>query len=312
MTTPEPRGIPPVAGPAENHHLPAQRPPVRRAGAVSVAMVVRRTAPLSWRAELRRQLGRRRTLVAFGLLAAMPLILVGSFAFGRNGAPPSGTRLVDLAQVGSANFAIFTLSASSDFLLVVLAALFVGDAVPSEASWSTLRYLLVAPVPRARLLTSKLVIAFATLAAAVAFLVAWSLIVGGVAYGWATFTNPAGGVMGWSDLLPRLATATAYLILTLAQVGAIAFLVGVRTDAPLAAVGGAVMATVVTLILGQIEALGDWRNGLPMHYARSWLDLFTPQVDFTGMRHGALWSVLYTVVLVGLAYRSFRRKDVLS
>ena len=34
--------------------------------------------------------------------------------------------------------------------------------------------------------------------------------------------------------------------------------------------------------------------------------------DWTGMRHGVLWSVLYTVVLVGIAYRHFRRKDILS
>ena len=68
---------------------------------------------------------------------------------------PSGNTVAGLAKVGAANFAIFAISASASFLLVVLTALFVGDAVPSEASWSTLRYLLVAPVPRARLLTSK-------------------------------------------------------------------------------------------------------------------------------------------------------------
>ena len=37
-----------------------------------------------------------------------------------------------------------------------------------------------------------------------------------------------------------------------------------------------------------------------------------PSMATTGMRHGVLWSVLYTVVLVGLAYAHFRRKDVLS
>jgi acyl-[acyl-carrier-protein] desaturase len=64
--------------------------------------------------------------------------------------------------------------------------------------------------------------------------------------------------------------------------------------------------------LSQIETLGGWRNGLPMYYARSWFDALAPQVDWTGMRHGVLWSVLFTVVLVGLAYRHFRRKDILS
>jgi len=41
-------------------------------------------------------------------------------------------------------------------------------------------------------------------------------------------------------------------------------------------------------------------------------DALAPQIDWTGMRHGVLWSVLYTVVLVGIAYRHFRRKDILS
>jgi ABC-2 type transport system permease protein len=95
-------------------------------------------------------------------------------------------------------------------------------------------------------------------------------------------------------------------------VGGIAFWLSTRTDAPLAAVGGAVMVTIVSSILSQIETLGGWRNGLPMYYARSWFDALAPQVDWTGMRHGVLWSLLYTVVLVGLAYRHFRRKDILS
>ena len=131
----------------------------------------------------------------------------------------------------------------------------------------------------------------------------WSLLVGGIAYGWAPFTNPAGGVLEWSEFLPRFAVIVGYLVVYLLQVGGIAFWLSTRTDAPLAAVGGAVMVTIVSSILSQIETLGGWRNGLPMYYARSWFDALAPQIDWTGMRHGVLWSVLYTVVLVGLAYR---------
>ena len=110
---------------------------------------------LSFGAEVRRQLGRRRTLWSFVIMLALPVILVAAFALGRTSGPPGGSRLSDLAQQGSANFAIFALAAASDFLLVVLAALFAGAAVPAEASWSTLRYRLIARVPRARPLASK-------------------------------------------------------------------------------------------------------------------------------------------------------------
>ncbi|MEO7061597.1 MAG: ABC transporter permease [Lapillicoccus sp.] len=269
-------------------------------------------SPLSWRAELGRQLRRRRTMWSFVLIVALPLILVAAFALGGGGPQTATGTLVDLAKGGAGNFAVFTTSASASFLLVVLAALFVGDTVPAEASWSTLRYLLIAPVPRARLLTSKLVVALASMAVAVVLLIAWSTLVGGVAYGWAPVTNPAGGTLTWAELAPRLLGVAAYLIIMLLQVGAIAFCLGVRTDAPLAAVGGAVMVTIVSAILGQIENLGTLRNGLPMYYQRAWFDLLTPTIDWTALRHGTLWSLFYTALFLGLGYTLFRRKDILS
>lgn len=284
--------------------------PSRTGAAGTGAAPARTRSPLSWRAELGRQVRRRRTQWSFGLLLALPLLIVAAFSIG-GGEPREGT-LVDLASAGSANFAVFTTAVSASFLLMVLAALFVGDSLPSEASWSTLRYLLVAPVPRARLLTSKLVVGMATVAVAVAVLVAWSLLVGGVAYGWAAFTNPLGGTLDWGQLAPRLLGVVAYLVVSLLQVGAIAFCLGVRTDAPLAAVGGAVMVTIVAAILGQIDNLGALRNGLPMHYADAWLDLLDPAIDWSDLQHGVLWSVFYTVLFVGLGYVLFRRKDILS
>ena len=55
--------------------------------------------------------------------------------------------------------------------------------MPSEASWSSLRYLLAAPVRRARLLRQKLIVAALSSMAALIFLPAWTMLVGGLAYG---------------------------------------------------------------------------------------------------------------------------------
>ncbi len=266
--------------------------------------------PLSLRAEVRRQLSRRRTLWSFVLLLALPLVIVAAFALG-DGDPSEGS-LVDLATGGAANFTVFTTAVSSSFLLIVLAALFVGDSLPSEAAWSTLRYLLLAPVPRARLLASKLVVGLASTAVAVLVLIGWSLLVGLVFYGSGDFRSLSGSTLDWATFGPRLALVAAYLVITLLQVGAIAFALGVRTDAPLAAVGGAVMVTIVAAILDQIDNLGSLRNALPMHDAGAWFALLRPEVVWDDLVQGTLWSVLYTLVLVGLAFWMFRRKDVLS
>jgi ABC-2 type transport system permease protein len=272
-------------------------------------------SPLSWRAEVRRQWGRRRTTWAFGLLLALPLVLVGSFFFGERSTNNRGgatTRIFDLAQSGAANFSLVLVFLASELLLVLLAALFCGDAVPSEASWASLRYLLVAPVRRARLLTSKLVVGVGSTLLATVLLPAWGLLVGGVFYGWAPLTNPIGEDLGWGEFLPQLALAMAYIFITLLPIAAIAFWLGTRSDAPLAAVGGAVLVSILLNILDQLDALEPYRNAFPGHYSRAWQDALAVSPDYGDMLHGALWSLVWAVAFTMLAYRRFRRTDILS
>ena len=269
-----------------------------------------RALPLS--AEIRRQLSRRRTLVVFAVLLALPLVLVLAFGLGGPDDPNGQRGFVDLAQDSGANLAVFALFASTGFLLVVVVALFAGDPVPSEASWSSLRYLLTAPVRRERLLRQKLVVAGLFSLAALLFLPAWTLLVGGLAYGWGPYVGPTGDQLGYPLLLARLALAALYLFVSLAVVGAVAFLLGTTTDAPLAAVGGGVVLWIVCAILDQISALGGVRQALPGHFAFAWADLLAPTVDWSAMAQGALWSVGYTVVLLGVAVWRFLRADITS
>lgn len=271
--------------------------------------------PLSWRAEWRRQLGRRRTLWVIGIVAALPLILVAAFSLDDDPGRPGDTtvRLVDLATSGGPNFTVFTFVVSAELLLFGVAALFAGDPVPAEASWSSLRYLLTAPVTRARLLTSKLVVGFLSTAALVVVLPAWSLLVGTLAYGTEPFTILGGGEMAWGEWVPRMLIAIVFVLVSIAPIGAFSFWVGVRSQTPLAAVGGALLLLIVSGILDSIDALGDWRKALPAHYSRAWLDLLVSgPVDWSDLRHGALWSVFYTVLFLALGYRRFRRQDILS
>lgn len=270
------------------------------------------SAPLPLRAELGRQLSRRRTRVSGGLLLALPLLLVAAFALGDDDAGSGAPSFVDLAQVSAANFTVFTLFASTGFLLVVLFALFAGDAVPSEASWATLRYLLAAPVPRARLLRVKLATALLTSLGALVLLVSWSLLVGLVAYGPSGYRSPTGEVLDWAALAPRLALVVATLFVVLLFVSALAFLVGVLTDAPLGAVGAAVMVAIVSTILDTIDALGVVREGLPTHQQFAWAGALQQEIAWSGIVTGGLWAVAYAVVLLGVAFWTFSRKDVLS
>lgn len=273
--------------------------------------VARRTLPL--RVEALRQLKRRRTLVVGLVLALLPFVLVAAFAIGGEpGGRNNRITLMDTATASGANFVAVTLFVSAGFLLVVPVALFCGDTVASEASWSSLRYLLAAPVPRTRLLVSKLVVALAFSAAAMVLLPLVALCVGSFAYGWGPLRLPTGGALATADTLPRLALVVAYVFVSQLVTAGLAFWLSTVTDAPLGAVGGAVGLTIVGNVLDQVTALGNWRDVLPAHWQFAWADALQPDLDATGMLQGASVSVSYALVLFALAFRGFRTKDVVS
>ena len=267
---------------------------------------------LPLRAEIGRQLRRRRTIGIFIVLIVLPLVLLLAFWLGNDGSDSGERGFVDLAQESGANLVVFTLFASTSFLLIVIVALFAGDTVPSEASWASLRYLLAAPVRRERLLRQKLVVAALSSVVALVFLPAWTLVVGGIAYGWGPYVGPTGSQIGWPEFALRLLIIVGYLLLELSVVGAFAFMLGVLTDAPLAAVGGAVLLMILCAILDSITALGSIREGLPGHYAYAWADALAPTIDYSDMITGALWSLGYAIIAVWFAMWHFLRKDITS
>ncbi|MEJ8635088.1 MULTISPECIES: ABC transporter permease [Streptomyces] len=272
----------------------------------------RHTLPL--RVEAVRQLKRRRTMVMAAVLGALPLVLIIAFAIGGTPDGDEGGRitLIDTATASAANFAATSLFVSAGFLLVVPVALFHGDTVASEASWSSLRYLLAAPVPRSRLLWSKLAVALGFSAAAMVLVPLVALIAGTIAYGWGPLELPTGGSLATGDTLPRLALVVAFIFVSQLVTAGLAFWLSTKTDAPLGAVGGAVGLTIVGNVLDAVTALGSWRDVLPAHWQFAWIDALQPQLEWGGMVKGAAVSVTYALVLFALAFRNFSRKDIVS
>ena len=269
---------------------------------------------LSFRVEFVRQLRRWRTIVAFAVLLALPWILVAAFKISGPASAASGTPgPVTVATQGGLNFAAFSLFVSAGFLLVVVVALFCGDTVASEASWSSLRYLLAAPVPRARLLRQKLAVALAYSTIGVVTLPVMSLVAGTAAFGWHPLRLPGTGVqLPAGQAVARMLIVLGYVLVTEIAVAGIAFLLSVSTDSPLGAVGGAVGLMILSAILDQVTALGSWREILPSHWQFAWLDAVQAQISWGGMLEGASVCACYGIVLLALAFRRFQRKDIVS
>jgi ABC-2 type transport system permease protein len=269
----------------------------------------RHTLPL--RVEFTRQLKRRRTQVAFGLLIVLPVIIAFAFKVG-GGAGSDAPQLVGLATSGGYNFALFTEFAAVGFLLVVVVALFCGDTVASEASWSSLRYLLAQPVPRSRLLRQKLIVAGSLCVAANALLPLWAFVVGGLFFDWSPARSPVGGSFGSGASSWRLLIIVVYICGQMLVVAALAFLLSVSVDNPLGAVGGAVMLVVVSNILDQITALDPYRQYLPTHFQYAWVDTLSSPIRWDDMIRGTGLALIYAAVFLGYAWLRFDRKDITS
>lgn len=279
----------------------------------------RPTATLTFATELRRQATRRRTQLTLGFMLALPLVVLAAFEFGRRGEGGGGggsrgqfAALADIATSGGLNFALFTLLVSASFLLVVVVALFCGDTVASEASWGSLRYLLAIPVPRGRLLGSKLLVSLLYSLVALLVLTGTALLAGTLRYGWHPLRTTVAGEIPSDQAVLRLLGIVAYIGVSLLVVAALAFLLSVSTDAPLGAVGGAVLLQILSSILDQITALGSVRVVLPTHYSDAWLGLLSNPVQTDDMLKGAISALLYAAAFLGWAWYRFVRKDVVS
>jgi ABC-2 type transport system permease protein len=264
--------------------------------------------------ELRRQFKRRRTIGIFALMVALPLILIAALQLGGSDEAADNGRinLVDVATSGGLNFTLFVLFATTGFFLLVVFALCFGDSVASEAQWGSLRYTLATPVPRMRLLRQKWIAALVQSVGAMVTLTAVAVVAGGIAFGFDDIQTPIGVTLGQDEGMVRLAGMLGYLAVHLLVVGTLAFWFSTITDAPLAAVGGAVFTMFVFAILDQVEQLGSIRDWFPTANEYAWTDLLQTPVDSSDLFRGVVQSLVYAAVFTALAFRHFARRDVTS
>jgi ABC-2 type transport system permease protein len=124
--------------------------------------------------------------------------------------------------------------------------------------------------------------------------------------------TPLGVALPQGTALVRLLGMVGYLAVHLLVVGALAFWLSTVTDAPLAAVGGAVFTTIVFSILDQVSQLGSIRDWFPTAYGFAWTDLLQTPVDSSDLFRGVVQGLVYVVVLTALGFRHFARRDVTS
>ena len=217
---------------------------------------------------------RRRTQLALGFMVLLPLIILVAFEFGGGDDDDNGGGAV--RQPGRARHRRRAQLRAVHALRLGRRSCWSWWSRCSAATRSRARRAGAACAtcwrsrcPRARLLGVKLIVALVY--SALALLAARSAprcSPAPLRYGWNPLRSTiAAEIPPGEGLLRLLRHRSATWRVTLLVVAGLAFLLSVSTDAPLGAVGGAVLLWILSSILDQITALGALRNFLPTHYS---------------------------------------------
>jgi ABC-2 type transport system permease protein len=273
------------------------------------------------RVELAKLFRRPRTYMIAGLLCALPLIVAIFLATTRI-PPPPGQGGAFLSAVLS-NGSLYPAAAMALVLPVFLpvsVAVLAGDAVAGEASAGTLRYLLIRPVGRSRLLVAKLLSLVTFVLFAIVTVLITSYVTGLLLFGANTsaagvtlppdVTSLSGVTISPAGLALRLLGTVAYIVISMLGVAAIALFLSTVTDSALGAAMGALAVLVTSQVLVTLDAAAAIRPYLPTRYWLAWVDFFREPVLWRDIERGAGIQLVYLAVLLGAAWANFLTKDI--
>lgn len=267
-----------------------------------------------YRVELAKALHRWRTWLLAAAIAGIPAVIVIATKLSapspQNGrdAPPF------LFQIAASGLyaALTGLAVVQPFFLPLAAGLFAGDAIAGEAQAGTLRYLLVRPVRRTRLIGAKYASAMTLLALLVLATIASGVTFGAVVFGLRAMPTLSGTTLSLPVSLLRILASGAYMVLVMSGIASIGLFISTRTDSGPGAAVATIVIAIASQILGQIQSLHVIWPYLPTNGWLAFTGFFRFPVDWPAMRAGIAVSAAYTAVFITLALIGFRGRDVTS
>ena len=198
------------------------------------------------------------------------------------------------------------------FFLSLAIGLFAGDAVAGEAQSGTLRYLLVRPVRRARLLGAKYLSAMTLTGALLVGVILAGLVAGGVVFGFGPLPTLSGTTLTTWEALFRVVGSGVYILVAASGIMAVGLFISTLTDSGPGAIVATVIVAIASQIIDQIPNLHALHPYMPTNGWLGFTGLFRFPVDWSDMRAGLTVSVVYTAVFMVLAVWNLRRRDITS
>lgn len=277
--------------------------------------VVRAPRPL-WslgllRSEIVTTFRRWRTLALLAVLAGVP-VLVGIAVKIETGDGGGGGGPAFLSQVThNGLFLVFaSLAVTLPFFLPMSIGVIAGDSLAGEAHGGTLRYLLVAPAGRTRLLLVKYatVLTFCLVGTLVVALSA--LATGALLFPLGEVTLLSGTSVSFGEGLLRALAIAVAVALSLIGVAAVGLFISALTTSGIAAMATTVGLLITVQILDSLPQLHAIQPYLFPHYWLSFADLLRDPVYWDQLQKNLGLQALYAVVFGSAAWARFTTRDV--
>jgi ABC-2 type transport system permease protein len=256
---------------------------------------------------------RRRTWAMLAALAVIP-VLIGvavRLSSSRSGAG-NGPAFLDQVTQNGLFVGVVGLIVCIPLFLPLTTGVVAGDAIAGEASLGTLRYLLVAPAGRARLLLVKYVGTAIFCAASTLSVVTGGTLIGVILFPVGRATLLSGTSVGAAGWIGRLLLVAAYVTMSLLGFAAIGLFFSTLTTVPVGAMAATVVLAVVSQVLDSLDQTAWLHPWLFTDYWLSFGDLLREPVAWGSFGHNAMVQLGYAVVCGALAYGRFSTKDILS
>jgi ABC-2 type transport system permease protein len=264
--------------------------------------------------ELHQMVRSRRTWATILLIDALPTlvaVLLGLTDVGPR--PGTGPAFLSAVLTDGTLFPLAAMAIVLPLFLPIAVSIQAGDAVAGEAQQGTLRYLLVRPVGRTRLLVAKLVSVMAFVLLTLAVVAATAYVTGTLLLGNSDIgatTTVSGTTMSQQELILRTLLALAYALLSMLGVAAIALFLSTVVDTPLGAALGTLAVLVASTLLLTLDAADTLAPYLPTRYWLAFVDLFRDPILWRDVVRGSLLQLVYVAVFLGAAWANFATKDV--
>ncbi|MFJ9035287.1 ABC transporter permease [Streptomyces sp. NPDC102406] len=271
------------------------------------------------RNELTTTFRRWRTLALLAVLAGVPVLIGvavkietgdgGSFG---GGGPEGAGGPAFIAQVtNNGLFLVFTaLAATLPFFLPMSVGVVAGDAVAGEANAGTLRYLLVAPAGRTRLLLTKYAATMAFCVVATLVVAVSALATGAVLFPMGDVVTLSGTRIGFGEGLWRALLIALMVAASLLGIAALGLFVSTLTNSGIAAMATTVGLLITVQILDQIPPLHAIQPYFFSHHWLSFADLMREPVYWDDLTKNLQLQALYAAVFGSAAWARFTAKDI--